>query len=199
MKEQYPDSLFSPHYPADRHCLRNRHCHPEHILAVILALNISLGLTLFLVFMLSSMVMKISADHSHSHSLTVFLVVFCVTFFLFCVAFFLFFFPHRELVRFVEPYCRCIVNSLELMEILLLHIKLPIPYNWLFSMPDFIKPTIPLHWLFAGENMKNGWGTARSKERKVWPDDLCFLQFIDNLESDWMNSLWIIWNIPEEF
>jgi len=33
---------------------------------------------------------------------------------------------------------------------------------------------------------------ARSKERNIWPDDLCFLHFIDNLASDWMYSLWII-------
>ena len=56
MNEQFPDSLFAPpHCPADCHCLWNRHCHPE----VILALNISLGLTLFVVFMLGSMLMKI--------------------------------------------------------------------------------------------------------------------------------------------
>ena len=40
--------------------------------------------------------------------------------------------------------------------------------------------------------MKKGRGTARSKERNIWLDDLCFLQFIDNLANDWMNSLWMI-------
>ena len=62
--------------------------------------------------------------------------------------------PHRELVRFVEPYCSRIVNSFELMEIPLLHIKLPIPYNRLFPMPEFIKPTVPPHRLLAGESVK---------------------------------------------
>ena len=37
--------------------------------------------------------------------------------------------PHRELVRFVELYCSRTVNSFELMEILLVHIKLPIHIN----------------------------------------------------------------------
>ena len=27
---RYPDSLFTPHCPANRHCVWNRHCHPEH-------------------------------------------------------------------------------------------------------------------------------------------------------------------------
>ena len=30
MSEQYPDSPFPPHYPADRHCLWYHHCHPKH-------------------------------------------------------------------------------------------------------------------------------------------------------------------------
>ena len=103
-----------------------------NILAIILALDIGLGL----------MLMKISP----SLSLTVFLVAFCITFYPFV--------PHRELVRFVEICCRCIVNSFELMEIPLLHIKLPIPYNRLFPMPKFINPTVPLHRLSAGESVK---------------------------------------------
>ena len=53
--------------------------------------------------------------------------------------------PHRELVRFVKLYRRLIVNSFELMEIPLVHIKLPIPYNRLFPMPIFIKPIVPPH------------------------------------------------------
>ena len=64
--------------------------------------------------------------------------------------------PDRELIRFVELYCRRIVNSVELMEIPLLHIKLPIPYNRLFPMPKFIKPTVPPHRVIAGENVKKG-------------------------------------------
>ena len=90
-------------------------------------------------------------------------------------------FPHRELVRFVELYCCCIVNRFELMEIPLVHIKLPIPYNWFFPISNLIKPTVPPHRLFAGENVKKCWDTARSKERKVRPDDFCFLQSIDSL------------------
>ena len=62
--------------------------------------------------------------------------------------------PHHELVRFVELCCRCIVNSFELMEIPLLHIKLPIPYHRLFPMPESIKPTIPPRRLSAGESVK---------------------------------------------
>ena len=103
-----------------------------NILAVILALDIGLDL----------MLMRISL----SLSLAVFLVAFCVTFYPFV--------PHRELVRSVEIYCRCIVNSVELMEIPLLHIKLPIPYHRLFPMPEFIKPTIPPHRLSAGDSVK---------------------------------------------
>ena len=105
----------------------------SNILALILTLTISLGLTLPLVFMLSSMAMKISPSPSPSPSS-----------WLPSVPFSSFFVPNRELVVFVELYCRCIVNSIELVEIPLLHIKLPIPYNRLFSMPTFIKPTIPI-------------------------------------------------------
>ena len=54
-----------------------------------------------------------------------------------------FFFPHHELVCCVELYCCRIVNSFKLMEISPPHIKLPIPYNRLFSMSKFIKSTIP--------------------------------------------------------
>ena len=89
--------------------------------------------------------------------------------------------PHRELVHFVELYCSRILNSFELMEIPLFHIELPIPYNRLFPMPEFIKPIVPHHRLLAGECVKKRWGTARSKERNIWPDDICFLQFIDSL------------------
>ena len=127
-----------------------------NILAIILALDICLDL----------MLMRISL----SLSLTVFLV-----------AFFYPIVPYGELVCFVEIYCRCIVNSVELMKISLVHIKLPIPYNRFFPMSEFIKPTVPLHRLFAGESVKKRGNTARSKERNIWPDDLCFLQIIDKL------------------
>jgi len=93
-----------------------------NILGVILALNISLGLTLLLTFMLNSMLMEISL------SFVVFLAVFCVTFFLLSP-------PHRELVCFVEVYCHCTVSSYKLMEMPLLHIKFPTPYNRLSPMP----------------------------------------------------------------
>ena len=62
--------------------------------------------------------------------------------------------PHCELVGCVEPYCCCILNSSKLMEILLLHIKLPVPCNWFFSIPNFIKPTVPPLRLFVGESVK---------------------------------------------
>ena len=139
-----------------------------NILAVILALNISFGLTLLLAFMFGSMLLEISL------SLSVSLIAFCVTIYLFSSS-------HRELVCFVEFYCRCIVNSSELMEIPFLHIKLPIPYNRLFPMSNFIKSTVPPHRLCAGENVKKRWDTARSKERNMRPDDLCFFQYIDSL------------------
>ena len=140
-----------------------------------------LALILPLMFMLSSMAMKISPSPSPLPSS-----------WMPSVSLSSFFVPNCELVRFVELYCRCIVNSFELMKISLLHIKLPIPDYRLFPMPDFIKPTVPPHRLFAGENVKKGWDTVRSKERNVWPDDLCFLHFIDNLASDWINSVWMI-------
>ena len=78
-------------------------------------------------------------------------------------------------------YCSRIVNSSELMKIPLLHIKFPIPYNRLFPMPNFIKPIAPPYWLFAEENVKKGWDTARAKEWNMRSDDLCFLHFIGSL------------------
>ena len=64
---------------------------------------------------------------------------------------FFFFFLHHELVCCIELYCCHIVNSFKLMEILPLHIKLPILYNRLFSMSKFIKSTISPHWILVGE------------------------------------------------
>lgn len=97
-------------------------------------------------------------------------------------------FPHRKLVRCIElkvkPKQPRIANGSELVEIPLLHIKLPMPYHRLFSMSNFIKPTVPLNWLSAAENTKKGWSTTRAKERNVWPADLGFLQFISHLTLD---------------
>ena len=162
MSEQYSDSPFSPHYPADRHCTGITIVIPN-ILTIILALKIGLGLMLLIVFMLSSMVMKIAPDHSLS------LTVFPVSSAQPCFS------PHRELVCFVELYCRRIVNSPELVKIPLLHIKFPILYNRLVPIPILINPTVSPHWLFVRESVKKRRGTTRSKERNIWPDELYFL------------------------
>ena len=137
----YLYSLFvPPHCPANLHCLWNHNYHPEHSGRY------------------SGLEHKLRPDaaprvHVRQHaveislSLSVSLIAFCVTIYLFSSS-------HRELVCFVEFYCRCIVNSSELMEIPFLHIKLPIPYNRLFPMSNFIKSTVPPHRLCAGENVK---------------------------------------------
>ena len=142
-------SLFAPYCPANRHCVWNRHCHPEHS-GPHPDLDHQFRPHTAPVFMLSSMTMKISPSPSPSPSSWLSSVSFSSS----SVSLSSFFVPNRQLVLFVELHCRCIVNSSELVEIPLLHIKLPIPYNRLFSMPIFIKPTVPPHHLFAGEKVK---------------------------------------------
>ena len=109
MNEQCPIFLFAPlHCPADRHCLWNRHCHPKYS-----GHHPGLG----------------HQSHCSSHSCSAACSWNSPSLSSFCVTFFLLLPPHRELVCFVEVYCHCTASSSKLMEMPLLHIKFPTPYN----------------------------------------------------------------------